>query len=168
MRASSGLRRTGGSHDEGVIRVEGSISTLQNFPRAGVAMRRLLRLARPHRLRLVIAAACMAFSTASFLAIPYAIRLVTDAVFVQHDASQLNRVILLLLVVVLSTAIFGFWRGYLLNYVGGRIVADLRLQLYRHLLDLPLSYYDHRRWGDVMSRLTADTTLVQDVLSDDL
>jgi subfamily B ATP-binding cassette protein MsbA len=110
----------------------------------------------------------MVVSTLGFLAIPYAFRLVTDAVFLHHDASQLNRVVLLLIVVVISTAGFGFGRGYLLNYVGGRIVADLRLRLYRHLLDMPLAYYDQRRSGDLMSRLTSDTTLVQGVLSDDL
>jgi subfamily B ATP-binding cassette protein MsbA len=110
----------------------------------------------------------MAISTIGFLAIPYTFRLVVDSVFVHHDASQLDRVILLLLLVVFATAGFGFARGYFLNYVGGRIVADLRLRLYRHLLDMPVAFYDQRRSGDLMSRLTTDTTLVQGVLSDDL
>src|SRR5579864_5833605 len=86
---------------------------------------RLLRLARPYAGRLALAAVCMVISTLGFLAIPYGFRLVTDAVFLHHNASQLNRVVLLLLVIVISTAVFGFGRGYLLNYVGGRIVADL-------------------------------------------
>ncbi|HEX6507832.1 MAG TPA: ABC transporter ATP-binding protein [Chloroflexota bacterium] len=132
------------------------------------AASRLLRLARPYSGRLALAAVCMAISTLSFLAIPYAFRLVTDSVFVHHDSAQLNRVVLLLLVTVLSTAVFGFFRGYLLNYVGLRVVADLRLRLYRHLLAQPLAFYDDRRSGDLMSRLTSDTTLVQSVLSDDL
>ena len=130
--------------------------------------RRILRLARPHVGRLLLAALCMVISTVSFLAIPYAIRLLIDTVFVHHDAAQLNRMTLLLMAVVVSTAAFGFGRGYFLNYVGGRIVADLRLRLYRHLLALPLAFYDERRAGDLISRLTADTTLVQDVLSDNL
>lgn len=129
---------------------------------------RLLRLVRPHVVRLVLGAVCMLISTISFLAIPYAIRLLTDTVFVHHDAAGLNRVTLLLLVVVLATAVFGYGRGYLLSYVGGRVVADLRLRLYRHLLDLPLIFYDERRAGDLISRLTSDTTLVQTILSDDL
>lgn len=132
------------------------------------AATRLLRLARPHILRLSLAALCMLISTGGFLAIPYAIRLLTDTVFVRRDAASLNRVTLLLLIVVLVTAVFGYGRGYLLNYVGGRVVADLRLRLYRHLLELPLSFYDERRAGDLISRLTSDTTLVQTVLSDDL
>ena len=132
------------------------------------ATRRLLRLARPYRPHLAVAALCMVISTLGFLAIPYAFRLVTDSVFLHHRASQLNRVSLLLLGVVIATAVFGFGRGYLLHFVGGRIVADLRLQLYRHLLDQPLIFFDERRSGDLLSRLSADTTLVQGVLSDDL
>jgi len=148
--------------------VEHSTSTTLSPQTDRTAVRRLLRLARPYTRQLVLAALCMVISTVSFLAIPYAFRLVTDAVFVHHDASQLNRVVVLLLAVVFSTAVFGFGRGYLLNYVGGRVVADLRLRLYRHLLDLPLVFYDKRRAGDLISRLTSDTTLVQSVLSDDL
>lgn len=134
----------------------------------GGAALRLLSLARPHAGRLALAAVCMLVSTVGFLAIPYAIRLLVDTVFLKHDTSQLNRMTLLLLAVVVVTAVFGFGRGYLLNYVGGRVVADLRLRLYRHFLDLPLGFYDERRSGDLISRLTADTTLVQSVLSDDL
>ncbi len=132
------------------------------------ATRRLLRLARPYRKHLAVAALCMVISTLGFLAIPYAFRLVTDSVFLHHRASQLNRVSLLLLGVVIATAVFGFGRGYLLHFVGGRIVADLRLQLYSHLLDQPLIFFDERRSGDLLSRLSADTTVVQGVLSDDL
>ncbi len=132
------------------------------------ATRRLLRLAHPYRKHLAVAALCMVISTLGFLAIPYAFRLVTDSVFLHHRASQLNRVSLLLLGVVIATAVFGFGRGYLLHFVGGRIVADLRLQLYAHLLDQPLIFFDERRSGDLLSRLSADTTVVQGVLSDDL
>jgi len=132
------------------------------------AARRLLRLVRPYRKQLVVAALCMVISTLGFLAIPYAFRLVTDSVFLHHRASQLNRVSLLLLGVVIATAVFGYGRGYLLHFVGGRIVADLRLRLYRHLLDQPLIFFDERRSGDLLSRLSADTTLVEGVLSDDL
>ncbi len=132
------------------------------------AARRLLRLARPYTVQLIVAALCMVISTLGFLAIPYAFRLVTDSVFLHHQASQLNRVSLLLLGAVIATAVFGFFRGYLLQFVGGRIVADLRVRLYRHLLDQPLIFFDERRSGDLLSRLNADTTLVQGVLSDDL
>src|SRR5947209_12528590 len=112
---------------------------------------RLLRLARPYTGRLILAAICMVVSTVSFLAIPYAFRLVTDSVFVHHSAAQLNEVVLLLLAIVVATAVFGYGRGYLLSYTGGRIVADLRVSLYRHLLQQPLVFYDERRSGGIIT-----------------
>lgn len=130
--------------------------------------RRLAGLARPHAGRLAVAAFCLLVSTGGFLAVPYIIRLLTDSVFVHHDVRALNRLALLLLCLVVTTAVFGFARGYLLAYVGGRIVATLRQHLYRHMVHLALEFYDDHRTGDLMSRLTADATLVQTVMTDDL
>lgn len=129
---------------------------------------RLVGLARPHVPRLVAAAVCMLLATAAFLAVPAAIRLLTDSVFVHHDQSALNRLALELLGLVAASALFGFGRGYLLAQVSGRIVADLRQRLYQQLLSLSLSFYDDHRSGDLMSRLTTDTTLVQTVVSNSL
>lgn len=129
---------------------------------------RLFALGRPHVARLALAAVCLFVSAAGFLAVPYAIRLLTDSIFVHHDAAALDRLALLLLALVVVTAAFGYGRGYLLAATSGRIVADLREQLYRHMLCLSMSFYDEQRAGDLMSRLTSDTTLVQSVITNDL
>lgn len=129
---------------------------------------RLLRLARPFAPRLVAASICLLISTGTFLAIPYGIRLLTDSVVIHHDASELNRIAAALIIIVFIAAFFGFLRSYLLAYVGGRIIAELRINLYRHLQSLSLDFYDERRTGDLMSRLAADTTLVQTVLTGSL
>ena len=130
--------------------------------------RRLLALARPHLWRLALAGLCLLVSSASFLAIPYVIRPLIDSVFVHHDAAALDRVTLTLIGVVVVTAAFGYGRGYLLAYTGTRIVSDLRVRLYTHLQGLSLSFYDERRTGEIMSRVTADTTLVQTVITNNL
>jgi len=129
---------------------------------------RLLALARPHLWRLALAGLCLLVSSASFLAIPYVIRPLIDSVFVRHDAAALDRVTLTLVGVVVVTAAFGYGRGYLLAYTGARIVSDLRVRLYTHLQGLSLSFYDERRTGEIMSRVTADTTLVQTVITNNL
>jgi len=130
--------------------------------------RRLLALSRPHLWRLALAGLCLLVSSASFLAIPYVIRPLIDSVFVHHDAAALDRVTLTLVGVVVVTAAFGYGRGYLLAYTGTRIVSDLRVRLYTHLQRLSLSFYDERRTGEIMSRVTADTTLVQTVITNNL
>ncbi len=129
---------------------------------------RLLALARPYAWRLALAGLCLLLSSAAFLAVPYVIRLLTDSVFVHHDAAALNGVTLRLLGVVLLTAVFGYGRGYLLSYTGTRIVSDLRVRLYAQLQRLSLAFYDERRTGEIMSRVTADTTLVQTVITNNL
>jgi len=129
---------------------------------------RLFALGRPHAARLALAAVCLFVSAAGFLAVPYAIRLLTDSIFVHHDAAALDHLALLLLALVVVTAAFGYGRGYLLAATSGRIVADLRERLYGHMLCLSMSFYDEQRVGDLMSRLTSDTTLVQSVITNDL
>src|SRR5579884_1529922 len=130
--------------------------------------RRLLLLIRPHLGRMVLASICLGLSTVGGLAVPYAVRLLIDSVFVHHNGEDLNRIALAMIAIVLVTAVFTYFRGYLTAYVGGRIVADLRVRLYERLLHLSLEYYDEHRVGDLLSRLSSDTTLVQSVLTDDL
>jgi ATP-binding cassette, subfamily B, bacterial MsbA len=131
-------------------------------------VRRLIGLSRPYLGRLALAGVCLLISTVVLLTVPYMIRLLTDSVFVHHDPNELNHLALAVIGVVVVAAVFGYGRGYLLAYVGSRIVTDLRVRLYGHLLDLSLSFYDRRRAGDLMSRLSADTALMQDILSNGL
>jgi ATP-binding cassette, subfamily B, bacterial MsbA len=132
------------------------------------SLRRLLPLTRPYLPRFLVAGVFLLGGTAGNLATPVVLRSLIDSVFVHHDQSSLNRLALILLVVVAFTAVCTLIRGFLVAFIGGRIVADLRLRLYAHLLRLSLAYYDERRTGDLLSRLSADTTLVQTALSDTL
>lgn len=133
-----------------------------------IVTRRLLSFARPHAWRLVLAGLCLLLSSAATLAFPYVIGLLVDSVFVRADPALLNRAAFVLLGAVFVTAVFGYGRGHLLSYVGNRIVSDLRVRLYAHLQRLSLSFYDERRTGEIMSRLTSDTTLVQEVVTNNL
>lgn len=145
-----------------------TVTQIETAPPPSAPSLRLIRLVRLHLGLLLLALVASLVSTAAFLVVPYAIRLLTDSVFVQHRSAELNRIALLLLGAMAVSALFSFARGYTLAYIGGRIVADVRLRLYRHLHDPSLSFYDERRSGDLMSRLTADTTLVQAALTTSL
>jgi len=156
------VRREGGGLEK-----DGAGAARPLAPDRGVALR-LLALARPHAGRLALAGLCLLLSSASFLVIPQVIKPLIDSVFVHRDAAALDRVTLALVLVVVVTAVFGYGRGYLLSYTGTRIVSDLRVRLYNHLQALSLSFYDERRTGEIMSRVTADTTLVQTVITNNL
>src|SRR5437763_9722524 len=101
--------------------------TTSSAPHSTASLR-LMKLARPHLALLLLAVICALISTAAFLIVPYTIRLLTDSVFVHHNGSDLNRIALLLLAAIAASALFSFIRSYTLSYIGGRIVADLRLR----------------------------------------
>jgi subfamily B ATP-binding cassette protein MsbA len=130
--------------------------------------RRLLGLARPYYGRLVLAAMCLLISGMIHLGFPYAMRVLIDSVFVKHDLVLLNRMLVLLIVAMAVGAIFDFLRFYQTAYVGERIVADLRVRLYRHLQSLSMSYYDEHRTGEIMSHISNDAAVVQGTLSSNL
>ena len=124
---------------------------------------RLLAYTKPYRLRLAIALASLLIAGLLGLAFPQVVRLIIDAAFTNKDAARLNRFALLLIAVFAAQALFSFLRSYLLSYTGERIVADVRVQVYAHLTELPISFFASRRVGELTSRLASDVSVVQTV-----
>jgi subfamily B ATP-binding cassette protein MsbA len=128
--------------------------------------RELLRLfsyVRPYRVRIAIAVACLILAGALGLAFPQVVRLLIDAAFVEKDQDKLNRLAILLVGVFAVQAAFSFVRSYLLSSTGEKVVADVRTDLYSHLIYLPASFYANRRVGELTSRLSSDVTIIQTV-----
>jgi ATP-binding cassette, subfamily B, bacterial MsbA len=124
---------------------------------------RLLRYAKPYRVRLAIALLSLFIAGGLGLMFPQVVGMLIDAAFVQRDSQKLNRFALLLVGVFAAQAAFSFLRTYLLSYTGERIVADVRTQLYNHLTGLPVSFFANRRVGELTSRLASDVSVVQTV-----
>jgi ATP-binding cassette, subfamily B, bacterial MsbA len=91
-----------------------------------------------------------------WLVVPLGIRELLDAVFDQGNADLLNWLTIGLSVLIVIQAFVGFAGSYILDWVGERIVTDLRIQLYRHLHTLGLRFYSSQRLGEITSRLTND------------
>jgi ATP-binding cassette, subfamily B, bacterial MsbA len=124
---------------------------------------RLLRYARPYRVRLAVALLSLFIAGGLGLLFPQVVGMLIDAAFVQRDSQRLNRFALVLVGVFAAQAAFSFLRTYLLSYTGERIVADVRTQLYNHLTALPVSFFANRRVGELTSRLASDVSVVQTV-----
>jgi subfamily B ATP-binding cassette protein MsbA len=122
---------------------------------------RFLSYTRPYRLRLGIALVSLVIAGALGLAFPQVVRMIIDAAFVERDTAKLNRLALLLVGVFAAQAGFSFLRSYLLSYTGERIVADVRTQLYNHLIGLPVAFFANQRVGELTSRLASDVSVVQ-------
>src|SRR5262249_35638527 len=97
------------------------------------------------------------------LTFPQLVRVLIDAAFVQHDAARLNRVAVALVGVFAAQAGFSFLRSYLLSSTGERVVADVRTQLYAHLISLPAAFFASRRVGELTSRMASDVSVIQSV-----
>ena len=130
--------------------------------RGGVAtFARLLRYIRPYWRWMVVAVFALVVSSLLGLVLPLVVRNLVDFVFVNKDFADLNRVTVALVVVFVFQSLFTFIQQMALAYVGEHAVADIRIDFYTHLQELPLSFYAERRTGELVSRLTNDVALLQ-------
>jgi ATP-binding cassette, subfamily B, bacterial len=130
----------------------------------GERLRPLLALA-PYlgRYRTKVVAALVALIVASFatLAVPLAVRRLIDFGFTADSVSMINSYFSLMIAVVAVLALASASRVYLVTTLGERIVADLRREVFSHLTSLSPAFFDSARSGELLSRLTADTTQIK-------
>jgi ATP-binding cassette, subfamily B, bacterial MsbA len=117
---------------------------------------------------MLLAVLALLISSGSGLAFPLVLVRLLDSVTQAKNAGLLNGFALFLVGIFLIQAAFAALQSYLLSYVGERIVLDLRTSLYRQLQRLSLDFYDKRRVGDVVSRLTSDVTQMRALLTTNL
>jgi ATP-binding cassette, subfamily B, bacterial MsbA len=129
------------------------------------ALVRLWPRIRPHRGKLLVATACLTASAAIGLAFPQIVRYLLDAAFVRHDGALLDRIALSLVGLFTVQALLNFSQAYLLSSTGERIVAQLRQDLFDHLVRLSPGFFAERRSGELVSRLSADIGTLQGLVS---
>lgn len=124
----------------------------------------VLDLLRPYRLRIVAALMALVVAAAAVLLIGQGLKQVIDKGFVAGSAELLNYALLGLLAVILVMSFATYLRFYLVSWLGERITADLRRRVFSHLLTLSPAFFEQNRTGDVLSRLTNDTTQLETVI----
>ena len=130
----------------------------------GKSLRPLARLAPfvlKYKLAMFLAFIALTVAAAVTLAVPVAIRRVIDQGFSNENAAMVDNYFLAMLVVVLALAVASSARFYLVTWLGERVVVDLRIAVFDHLTALSQSFYEVTRTGEVLSRLTADTTQIK-------
>jgi ATP-binding cassette, subfamily B, bacterial MsbA len=131
-------------------------------------LKNLFQFVKPYRIRLGVALLFIALGSLLGLAGPYTLQFLVDAVFIEGSLQLLNQIALILVAIFLAQSFTYFIRGYLLSYIGERVMADLRLRLFQHLQTLSLSFYNERRTGELVSRLTNDVSTVRSVVTSDI
>ena len=134
--------------------------------------RRAIRVAphfvAPYRWQALGALLALIVTAGITLSMGQGIRLLVDKGFMTQSAHLLNQSIGLFMLLVLALSVGTFVRFYLVSWIGERVVADIRRQVFNHLIDLHPGFYENNRSSEIQSRLTADTTLLQSVIGSSL
>jgi ATP-binding cassette, subfamily B, bacterial len=134
-------------------------------PRDLRPLTRMLPFLARYKLQVALALICLVVASATMLVIPVAVRRVLDQGFGSEDANVVGQYFLAMLGVVAVLAIASSLRFYFVSWIGERVVADVRDTLFKHLTTLTPEFYEQQRTGEVVSRLTADSTVIKSAFS---
>lgn len=126
---------------------------------------RLLRHVRPYRGRFIAAFVCSGMVAALTGAYAWLVRPVLDGIFIEKNEELLLVLPLALLGVAVLKAAFSYGQVYLMSYVGNRVIADIRQQLFQHLMRLPVGFHDANTSGRLVSRVVNDVGLMANAAS---
>ena len=138
-------------------------TTAQGKPGFG-PLRQLLRFLWPHKWRLIAASVALVFTAMAQLSLGFGVRLLIDEGFSGADENGLRQAVGFMLTVGMAMAVGAMVRFYLVTWLGERVSADLRSAAFKNLVHLHPSYYETNEAGEIMSRLTTDTTLLQSLI----
>jgi ATP-binding cassette subfamily B protein len=134
----------------------------------GRNLRPLLRLTpflRRYKLQMVLALVSLLAAAGATLAVPVAVRRIIDNGFTTENAALVDRYFMAMMIVVVVLALGSALRFYFVMWIGERVVADVRDAVFSHLLKLSPGFFEAQRTGEVVSRLTADTTQIKAAFS---
>lgn len=160
MRSNRRRRRNGQNGENG-----DEVDTLPNVP---MQWRRMIDYLGKYKRRLAVAIFATLGSAGLSLVFPAVIQQVVDSALQERNFDLLNQVTLFLLAIFLLRSVTSFFETYNLNYIGERIMVDLRTQLYAHLNTLSLGFFVERRVGELVSRMSSDVTMMRTVLTDNI
>lgn len=124
----------------------------------------LIKFIRPYQWKVIAALVALVFTASLTLSVGQGVRLLIDEGFAQQSTQELSNAIQLILALTVMISIGTFFRFYLVSSVGERVSADIRLAVFNHVITLHPSYFETNGSGDIMSRITTDTTLLQSII----
>jgi ATP-binding cassette subfamily B protein len=129
------------------------------------SLRFLWRYLKEYRPQIALAAFAILMASGSVLGLGAGLRFVVDRGLAAGDPAMLDRGLVVLIAVTLLLAGMVYLRTRLVAWIGESVVARIRQDMFAHLLSMPPSFYEVRRTGEMLSRLTTDTTLLQSIVS---
>ena len=127
-------------------------------------LKAMLPFLKPYKLQVALAALALVVAAGSTLVLPVALRRIIDSGFSADNAEFIGQYFVGFIIVGFVLAVSTALRFFMVTWIGERIVADIRSAIYANLVALSPSFFERTRTGEVLSRLTTDTTVVQTVV----
>lgn len=127
-------------------------------------LRMLGHYLRPYRWALAGALLALIFTSSAVLGMGAGLRYLVDEGLGKGDPHLLDRAFAVMLGVVVLLAVATFFRFALITWVGERVIADIRRDVFRHVIRMHLGFFETTRTGEILSRMTTDTTVLQHVV----
>ena len=128
-------------------------------------LRHFIKYVQPYWSREILLFFLMVITSAGSLASPLILKLIIDKVFPSGDFNYLMKILLLLVGINIFRITISYWSDYLYAWVSNHIVRDIRKDLFSRLLNLPMSFYDKNKTGDLIHRLNSEVNSVQSMLT---
>ena len=128
-------------------------------------MRRLLQYLRPYKPRVALALAAIISASVLQLAQPYLMKLAIDRYIASGDLAGIDRIAAWFLAILLGSFVLEYVQTWTLQMTGQRIMYDMRMQIYRHLQRIDLQFYDRNPVGRLMTRVTTDVDVLNDMFT---
>ena len=119
---------------------------------------------KPYKKQIAIAAVALVFTAGLTLGLVQYVRIIVDSGFVEGSTEALNTAVLGFFAIAIFQAVGTFARFYWVSWLGERVTADIRKAVYAHIIDLHPGYFEDNLSGEIQSRITTDTTLIQSVI----
>lgn len=139
-------------------------SSSKNKPKAFTSLLPIFAFIKPYKLMLALALFALLITAAVNLSLGQGVKFVIDSGFIAGSVEQLQSAILVLIGLISLLAIGTFSRFYLMSWLGERVSADIRKAVFNRIVTLHPSYFEENRSGELMSRLTTDTALLQSII----
>ncbi|WP_143764451.1 ABC transporter transmembrane domain-containing protein [Cognaticolwellia mytili] len=136
----------------------------KNKPKAFTSLLPIFAFIKPYKLMLALALLALLVTAAVNLSLGQGVKFVIDSGFIAGSVEQLQSAILVLIGLISLLAFGTFSRFYLMSWLGERVSADIRKAVFNRIVTLHPSYFEENRSGELMSRLTTDTALLQSII----
>lgn len=128
------------------------------------SLKPIFQFIAPYKKNVVLALFFLVFTAGISLSLGQGVKMVIDNGFISGSMEQLTQTILVLIGMIFLLAFGTFFRFYLMSWIGERVSADIRTAVFNQIIKLHPSYFEENRSGELMSRLTTDTALLQSII----